>query len=244
MTTNRRSWGFTLLRCRAFAGITMMPGMPGRGMPLAAVWSRSLSKGVDAWWLDATEPNLWSIREPIICIKTCRRGLPGAQCYTLAHSRGIYEHQRQAIAPAGIYTVGQASPESKNTPQPYGQATPWYSWHTFRRQIADGLQYSLSGLPTGHRHGGFMGDLCDSRIIGIICRWFSVRRFCPVFRAMEQKPPEVWALRRRSRENFDRYLILRYRLMPYIYRWPGRLPGINIPSCGTCGWIFGRIGAA
>ena len=65
-----------------------------------ALWRRMeeglFRKGVDAWWLDATEPNLWSLQGAYHMYQTCLG--PAARrlnAYTLAHSKSIYEHQRQ-----------------------------------------------------------------------------------------------------------------------------------------------------
>ncbi len=191
-----------------------------------ALWRRMeqnlFQKGVDAWWLDATEPNLWSIQGAYHMYQTCRGGAARwLNAYTLAHSRGIYEHQRQADSSKRVFILSRTGFAGI---QKYATAVwsgdTWYSWHTFRRQIADGLQYSLSGLPYWTSDiGGFMGDLCDSPDYReLYVRWFQFGAFCPVFRAHGTKSPrEVWRFGEEAEKILHRYLILRYRLMPYIY---------------------------
>ncbi len=64
-----------------------------------------------------------------------------------------------------------------------------------------------------------MGDLCDSPDYReLYVRWFQFGAFCPVFRAHGTKSPrEVWRFGEEAEKILHRYLILRYRLMPYIY---------------------------
>lgn len=179
-------------------------------------------KGVDAWWLDATEPNLWSIQGAYHMYQTCRG--PAARwlnAYTLAHSKGIYEHQRQTDETKRVFILSRTGFAGI---QKYATAVwsgdTWYSWQTFRRQIADGLQYSMSGLPYWTSDiGGFMGDLCDSaEYRELYVRWFQFGAFCPIFRAHGTRSPrEVWCFGEEVEKILHRYLMLRYRLMPYIY---------------------------
>ena len=191
-----------------------------------ALWRRMeeglFRKGVDAWWLDATEPNLWSLQGAYHMYQTCLG--PAARrlnAYTLAHSKSIYEHQRQADETKRVFILsrtGFAGIQKYSTAVWSGDT--WYSWQTFRRQIADGLQYSLSGLPYWTSDiGGFMGDLCESPDYrDLYVRWFQFGAFCPIFRAHGTKcPREVWCFGEEVEKILHRYLMLRYRLMPYIY---------------------------
>lgn len=191
-----------------------------------ALWRRMeeglFQKGVDAWWLDATEPNLWSLQGAYHMYDTCCG--PAANrlnAYTLAHSRGIYEHQRQVSEEKRVFILSRTGFTGI---QKYGTAVwsgdTWGSWQTFRRQIADGLQYSLSGLPYWTSDiGGFVGESCDSpEYRELYIRWFQFVAFCPIFRAHGTKiPREVWRFGEETESILHQYLTLRYRLMPYIY---------------------------
>lgn len=191
-----------------------------------ALWRRMeqglFRKGVDAWWLDATEPNLWSIQGAYHMYQTCRGpALRLLNAYTLAHSKGIYEHQRQTDESKRVFILSRTGFAGI---QKYATAVwsgdTWQSWQTFRRQIADGLQYSLSGLPYWTTDiGGFMGDPCDSPDYReLYVRWFQFGAFCPIFRAHGTKSPrEVWRFGKKAEDILHQYLTLRYRLMPYIY---------------------------
>lgn len=191
-----------------------------------ALWRRMESglfdRGVDAWWLDATEPNLWSLQGAYHMYETCKG--PAARllnAYTLIHSKGIYEHQRQADETKRVFILSRTGFTGI---QKYATAVwsgdTWYSWQTFRRQIADGLQYSLSGLPYWTSDiGGFMGGSADSpEYRELYIRWFQFGAFCPVFRAHGSGcPREVWHFGEEAEKILHRYLTLRYRLLPYIY---------------------------
>ena len=179
-------------------------------------------KGVDAWWLDATEPSLWSLQGAYHMYETCRG--PASRwlnAYTLAHSRGIWEHQRQADDTKRVFILSRTGFTGI---QKYATAVwsgdTWGSWQTFRRQIADGLQYSLSGLPYWTSDiGGFSSAGCDSpEYRELYIRWFQFGAFCPIFRAHGTRcPREVWQFGEETEKILHRYLMLRYRLLPYIY---------------------------
>lgn len=191
-----------------------------------ALWRRMeeglFRKGVDAWWLDATEPNLWSLQGAYHMYETCRG--PASRwlnAYTLAHSRGIWEHQRQADDTKRVFILSRTGFTGI---QKYATAVwsgdTWGSWQTFRRQIADGLQYSLSGLPYWTSDiGGFSSAGCDSpEYRELYIRWFQFGAFCPIFRAHGTRcPREVWQFGEETEKILHRYLMLRYRLLPYIY---------------------------
>lgn len=95
-----------------------------------ALWRRMeeglFRKGVDAWWLDATEPNLWSLQGAYHMYQTCLG--PAARrlnAYTLAHSKSIYEHQRQTDETKRVFILSRPDlPGFRNTPQPSGQVIP------------------------------------------------------------------------------------------------------------------------
>lgn len=191
-----------------------------------ALWRRIedglFQKGVDAWWLDATEPNLWSLQGAYHMYDTCCGPASNRlNAYTLAHSKGIYEHQRQTTDEKRVFILSRTGFAGI---QKYGTAVwsgdTWGTWKTFRRQIADGLQYCLSGLPYWTSDiGGFMGDSCDSpEYRELYVRWFQFGAFCPIFRAHGTKiPREVWQFGEETEKILHKYLMLRYQLLPYIY---------------------------
>jgi len=114
------------------------------------------------------------------------------------------------------------------------------TWDTLRRQIPTGLDFTASGfaywtndiggwqyLPAEHHpaHPPLL-DPSDARDnVGgyddypeLYTRWFEYAAFLPVFRAHgSRKHNEVWSYGKAAEPILEKYLKLRYRLLPYIY---------------------------
>ncbi len=197
--------------------------------------------GVDAWWLDNTEPDIHSNvdREEL----TKRIGPtalgPAAQyfnTYPLMQSRAVYEGERKSSTPDRRVFILTRSGFSGL--QRYGAAT-WSGdvvsrWHDLYRQIAAGTGMSMSGLPNWTFDiGGFAleqrylnpspKDLAEWRELNL--RWFQFGAFVPIFRSHGEAPArEIWNISPPGTEVYNslvEYSRLRYRLMPYIYTLAG-----------------------
>ena len=200
-------------------------------------------KGVDAWWMDATEPDLVQPLETLdgqralanpTGMGTGARVLNG---YSLLNSQGIYEGQRQARPDQRVFILTRSAFAGQ---QRYASAT-WSgdittTWTAFRRQIPAGLSFSLSGIPYWATDtGGFAvtprfartpqspEDAAEWKELNV--RWFQFSTFCPLLRVHGQSPNrEMWFLGGESDPayqaelKFDR---LRYRLLPYVYSLAG-----------------------
>ncbi len=114
------------------------------------------------------------------------------------------------------------------------------SWDTFRRQIPTGLDFAASGitywsndtggwqyLPAEHHpaHTPLI-DPSDARAnVGgyddypeLYTRWFQYASFLPIFRSHgSRRYNEVWSYGEQAEPILEKYLRLRYELMPYIY---------------------------
>ncbi len=115
------------------------------------------------------------------------------------------------------------------------------SWETFRRQIADGLNFCATGIPYWTLDiGGFFvkrkqelwfwnGDydegIDDLGYRELFVRWFQYGAFLPMFRAHgTDTPREIWRFGEPGEcfyESLASALKLRYRLLPYIYSLAG-----------------------
>lgn len=188
--------------------------------------------GMDAWWLDATEPNLDGYQGGLRYYST-HLG-PGAywlNLYPLVHSKNIYEKQREAAPDKRVFILGR-------TPfagiQHYG-TTVWSGdtrsdWDTFRRQIVAGITASYSGVPYFCSDvGGFSGlDNTSPADREMYTRWFQHGAFSPIFRAHGTScAREPWQFGEESEAIQARYLRLRYRLLPYIYSEADRITSQN-----------------
>lgn len=201
---------------------------------------RLASLGVDAWWLDADEPDIISNtaleeRAELMSPTPLGPGLALFNAYSLEHVGGVYEGNLAARPDTRVFILSRSGFAGL---QRYG-ATVWSGdiaprWADLRNQIAAGVGFSLSGLPNWTMDiGGYQpesryldpdaGDLEEWRELNT--RWFEFGAFCPVFRSHGQAPHrEIYDLAPPGSEvaaaliYYDR---LRYRLMPYIYTLAG-----------------------
>jgi alpha-D-xyloside xylohydrolase len=208
----------------------------------AQIDSGLFSKGVDAWWMDATEPDLLpspptlegqqSHMNPTF-LGSGSRMLNG---YALVNSEGVYTGQRQA-APnqrAFILTRSGFSGQQRYSAVPWsGDITS--TWTAMAKQVTAGLGASISGLPYWTMDTG--GYTMQQRFARqpmkpedqeewreLNARWFELSTFTPLLRVHgELRPREMWTLGDgtpafNAELKFDR---LRYALLPYIYSLAG-----------------------
>lgn len=188
--------------------------------------------GVDAWWLDNTEPDVHSNldREEL----TRRIGPtaigPAAQyfnTYPLMQSRAVYEGERHSNSLGNSLGNSPASTPDKRVfiltrsgfagLQRYGAAT-WSGdvvsrWRDLHNQIAAGTNMSMSGLPNWTFDiGGFAleerylkptaKDLAEWRELNL--RWFQFGAFVPLFRSHGEAPlREIWNIAPSGTEVYD-----------------------------------------
>ena len=211
------------------------------------------SHGVDAWWCDCTEPFEADWKGAVkpepeermrINVDEAKKYLdPGfINVYSLLHSRGIYEGQRQVTCDKRVINLTRSAYLGQ---QRYATVT-WSgdvtaSWTTLRRQIADGLNFCATGLPFWTTDiGAFFvrrrpelwfwnGDydlgVDDLAYRELFVRWFQFGAFLPMFRTHgTDTPREIWRFGEPGTPMYDalvQFLNLRYRLLPYIYTLAG-----------------------
>ena len=204
--------------------------------------SQLFAKGIDAWWMDATEPDLLPSPPTLegqrthmnpTYLGTGSRMLNG---YALENSRGVYSGQRQAAPDQRVFILtrsGFAGEQRYSTVTWSGDTTS--TWTAMAKQIAAGLGASISGLPywtmdTGgytmqHRFADEPMTVADQdEWRELNARWFEFATFTPILRVHgELRPREMWTLGDDSPAynaelKFDR---LRYALFPYIYSMAG-----------------------
>jgi alpha-D-xyloside xylohydrolase len=179
------------------------------------------SKGIDAWWCDATEPELdgWDLNCDAYRTKMKPAIGSGARymnAYSLMHSKGIYENQRLKTDRKRVVNLTRSAFAGQ---QKYATIT-WSGdiaakWSVFRKQIQAGLNFCMSGLPywttdigaffvqsanVGNlgkglwsRDGDFDGGLDDDHYKELFVRWFQYGAFCPIFRTHGTDiPREIW----------------------------------------------------
>jgi len=193
--------------------------------------------GFDAWWLDATEPDIHSNLSMEETVK--RNGPTGLgpfrryrNIYSLFHTKGIYENSRKTLPNKRVFILTRSAFAGQ---QKYSAAV-WSGdvaarWFDLKNQIPAGLNMCLSGIPYWTMDiGGFAvenriatnpktDDLEEWR--ELFTRWFQFGAFCPIFRAHGQYPyREIYNIASHDHPAYKSmvyYDKLRYRLIPYIY---------------------------
>ena len=201
------------------------------------IYSRFGQK-VDAWWMDASEPNLrdclpMEYHKWLTTPNALGSSTEYLNTYALVNAKAIYEGQRSVSPDKRVFLLtrsGFAGLQRYSTASWSGDIGT--SWTDMRMQMAAGLGYSMSGLPFwGMDAGGFsvMGKFYDAVNIGewreLQTRWHQFAAFVPIFRAHGQWPPrELWNIAPEDSPAYQSilwYMRLRYRLMPYIYSLAG-----------------------
>ena len=207
------------------------------------------SSMIDAWWMDASEPN----------VRDCtpmwyRKALSGPtalgtsteyfNAYSIVNADAIYNGQRSVNPNQRVFLLTRSGFAGE---QRYSTAT-WSGdiatrWEDMRAQMTAGLNYSMSGLPFwGMDQGGFC---VENRYVAaqqmfnnsgienedmkewreLQTRWSQFGTFIPLFRVHGQWPTrEIWNIapdNHPAYKSFVYYDKLRYRLMPYLYSMAG-----------------------
>ena len=182
--------------------------------------------GVDAWWLDTTEPETEGRETNLLVTNKVDGGKNGARYaneFPLYTTSAVYDGQRWASDKKRVFILSRSAyaGSQRNAAATWsGDVDP--NWETFRRQIPAGLNYSLSGLPYWTTDiGGFVSaNPDDPAYRELYVRWFQFGTFCPIFRAHGTRTTnqnEIWSYGPEAQKILVAYDKLRYRLMPYIY---------------------------
>lgn len=198
------------------------------------------SLGVDAWWLDATEPDMHSnlsidARKENMTPTGLGPGEKYFNAYSLLNSKSVYEGQRASSPEKRVFILTRSAYAGQ---QRYGAAT-WSGdivsrWSDFQDQIATGINFAISGIPYWTMDiGGFAVENRFYNLTGdtqrewreLNTRWFQFGAFCPLFRSHGQFPlREIWNIAPAGTKEYESmvyYTKLRYRLMPYLYSLAG-----------------------
>jgi len=189
------------------------------------------SIGMDAWWLDATEPEQGDRQGKIDSTQTSLGSFKRfANAFPLQTNKGVYENQRKTSSDKRVFILTRSAFTGQ---QRYGAST-WSgdidgNWEVFHNQIAAGVNFSLSGIPYWTTDiGGFWvrpelypKGVADPAYQELYVRWFQFGAFSPLFRSHGTNTPrEIYQFGKKGYWAYDvqeKYINLRYRLLPYIY---------------------------
>jgi len=199
-------------------------------------------RGIDAWWMDASEPDILSnasipYRKALMNPTTLGSSTRYFNTYPLLNAKGIYEGQRGTNDSSRVFLLTRSGFAGS---QKYA-AVIWSGdigtrWEDMKAQISAGLNYAITGNPYWTMdNGGFCverryeiaqegsEDMDEWRELN--ARWHQFGAFIPLFRTHGQFPfREMWnvaPVRSQAYQSMFYYNQLRYRLMPYIYTMAG-----------------------
>ena len=181
--------------------------------------------GIDAWWLDTTEPETEGREENIQLSHKLAigNGNQYVNIFPLMTTTAVYEGQRAATYQKRVFILSRSAFAGSQR----NAVTAWSGdinsdWITLQRQIPAGLNFELSGLPYWTTDiGGFVsGNPDDPAYRELFIRWFEFGTFSPIFRVHGTRTNdqnELWSYGAEAQKILASYDRLRYRLLPYIY---------------------------
>ncbi len=206
--------------------------------------------GIDAWWMDASEPNVRDCidieyRKDLMNPTYAGPADKYFNAYALMNAEAIYDGQRGVDPDKRVFLLTRSGFSGQ---QRYSTAT-WSGdigtrWEDMEAQIAAGLNFAMSGVPYWTMDiGGFCvedryvkgaakyleageenDDLKEWRELNT--RWYQFGAFAPLFRAHGQWPfREFYNIAPEDHPAYNsivKYTKLRYNLMPYIYSLAGK----------------------
>jgi alpha-D-xyloside xylohydrolase len=188
--------------------------------------------GVDAFWMDSTEPgDLYAEEHGSILNGATiaeEEGTPVANAYPFMTTKAIYDGQRSVTDKQRVFILTRSGFLGMQR----NAAAAWSgdiatNFETLRREIPAGLNYSMSGLPYWTTDvGGFLGgNTDDPKYRELFVRWFQYGAFCPVFRVhgtRTNNQNELWSYGKEAQDILTLYDRLHYRLLPYSYSLAAR----------------------
>ena len=193
-----------------------------------------MNKGIDALWLDSSEPDDFSNKTTDYDYVTGFNGRTFRSlrnAFPLCHVEGVYDHHRgeSALADKRVSILTRSAfAGMQRTGAFVWSADITSSWQTLAAQIPAACNFSVSGLPywnsdTGAFFIGSYGGVGDASWRALYTRWTQFSCFCPMMRFHgDQTPREIWQFGAQDDAQGDynnilRYIRLRYRLLPYLY---------------------------
>jgi alpha-D-xyloside xylohydrolase len=210
--------------------------------PEAAKWywdiikKNYVDKGFDSFWADETEPDL----PPNGSYFHIGPGTEFFNVYPLFHTAAFYNGMRKDMKERALILARDAYPGAQHNGAIFWSGDISPTWDVLKRQIPTGINYTASGMPYWSTDiGGWQAlpsshtpdhnpllDPSDARdVVGnyddypeLYTRWFQYGTFQPNFRTHgTRKHNEVWSYGRQAEPILEKYLRLRYQLLPYIY---------------------------
>ncbi|MBR4534222.1 MAG: DUF5110 domain-containing protein [Bacteroidaceae bacterium] len=201
--------------------------------------SRLHKMGIDAWWMDSTDPDHHSFKDSdldeVITTSDGKRGSYRSvrNAFPLATVEGVYDNQRAVDTDKRVFILTR----SYFAGQQRTGANTWSgdigsSWESLRKQVPICLNYTLTGNPQVNTDiGGFFAGSYNTQghnsatrnpqFQELYVRWMQFGALCPMMRSHGTDVyRELYYYGKPGEPVYDALvsaLRLRYRLLPYIY---------------------------
>ena len=190
--------------------------------------------GIDAWWMDSTDPDHHSYKDSDLDELTAMGSYRSVRnIYPLKAVGGVYDHQRAVDSTKRVFILTRSYFAGQ---QRYG-ANTWSgdigsSWDSFRKQVPICLNYTLTANPNVNTDiGGFFAGSYSTKghnsaprnpqYQELFVRWMQFGAFSPMMRSHGADIyRELYYFGNPGEPVYDALLDairLRYRLMPYTY---------------------------
>ena len=190
--------------------------------------------GIDAWWMDSTEPDHHSFKESDLDFETGIGSFRRVRnAFPIMSVEGVYDNQK-TVSPRRVMILTR----SAYAGQQRTGANTWSgdvnsNWRTLRAQLPAGLGFAFTGNPNFNTDcGGFFPGNYNRRGATATCatnplfqelyvRWLQYGAFSPMMRSHgESSRREIWEFGNPGEPVYDAIastIRLRYSLLPYIY---------------------------
>ena len=195
-----------------------------------------VAKGFDAFWADETEPDI----PPTGSYWKIGPGTEYFNLYPLFHTAAFYDGMRKDMPERALILARDAYLGAQHNGTIFWSSDISPTWDVLKRQVPTGINFVASGMPYWSTDiGGWqylpnyhkperpvLIDPSDARAeVGhydeyteLYVRWFEYGAFQPNFRSHGSRPQnEVWSYGKQAEPILEKYLRLRYQLMPYLY---------------------------
>ena len=184
------------------------------------------AQGWDGFWLDSSEPETWggqsdaTLEDRQLFLGSGARYL---NIFPLMHSGNVYDHWRKATDAkrAFILTRSAFAGQQRNATVEWS-GDIFGTFPVFKRQIAAGLNFALSGMPYWTTDvAGYTSPFSDEpnnpQYQELYTRWFEFGTFCPILRTHGHRSANELFSYGPQTPTLVAYDKLRSRLLPYTY---------------------------
>ena len=190
--------------------------------------------GIDAWWMDSTDPDHTSFTESDLDERTAMGSFRSVRnLFPLKTVEGVYDHQKavdkqkRAYIFTRSYFAGQQRTGAQTWSGDIGS-----SWDSFRKQVPICLNYTLTANPNVNCDiGGFFAGSYNTKGANsatrnpqfqeLYVRWMQFGAFMPMMRSHGTDVyRELYYYGKKGEPVYDALVDavkLRYRFLPYIY---------------------------